>query len=95
MIKHSIGGSFKAAITKVEPHYAEYEIWIKPDLEQEEKPDITGSIKWDGCMNWQTNPDCMAHFCEKDDISSLSAAFLWVRLQAGQLMSNADKEAFR
>lgn len=25
--------------------------------------ELDGAIKWDGCINWQTNPDCMAHGC--------------------------------
>ena len=24
---------------------------------------IEGNLKWDGCINWQTNPGCMAHGC--------------------------------
>jgi hypothetical protein len=24
---------------------------------------LDGHVKWDGCINWQTNPDCMAHGC--------------------------------
>ena len=24
---------------------------------------IDGALKWDGCVNWQTNPDCMMHGC--------------------------------
>ena len=24
---------------------------------------IRGRIKWDGCVDWETNPDCMMHGC--------------------------------
>ena len=31
--------------------------------------DIGGYVKWDGCSNWSTNPDCMFHGCSREDIS--------------------------
>ena len=34
--------------------------------------EIEGHIKWDGCMNWQTDPKCMYHFCSDGDVDMLA-----------------------
>lgn len=36
---------------------------------------VSGFLKWDHCMNWQTNPECMAHFCTLADAERLTRAF--------------------
>lgn len=33
-------------------------------------------VKWDGCSNWETNRDCMVHFCRRDQMEELSALFV-------------------
>ena len=44
------------------------------------EPEFSGHVKWDGCMNWQTNNNCMAHFCAEDNLNSMIEAFraAWV-----------------
>ena len=34
----------------------------------------SGYIKWDGCMNWMTDPRLMLHHCTPSDIEELSCA---------------------
>jgi hypothetical protein len=38
-------------------------------------PVITGRLKWDGCMDWETNPICMYHFCSPKDVFDLAKMF--------------------
>lgn len=54
-------------ITKLEnnSHYASFEII---DTEDENFVVISGSVKWDGCINWQTNSECMAHACDAEEL---------------------------
>jgi hypothetical protein len=37
--------------------------------------EIDGALKWDGCINWQTNPDCMAHGCGPRYVDQITAIF--------------------
>lgn len=37
--------------------------------------DYGGALKWDGCLNWQTNPACLAHYCRLADHVALGVAF--------------------
>lgn len=43
--------------------------------DQDGEVEISGFHKWDGCVNWNTNPDCMYHFCGADDAERLTAMF--------------------
>ena len=36
---------------------------------------IRGSVKWDGCINWETNPECMAHGCGPRYVENIAAIF--------------------
>ena len=36
---------------------------------------INGTLKWDGCINWQTNPVCMVHGCSPSHMDDLTAIF--------------------
>lgn len=36
---------------------------------------IRGSVKWDGCINWETSPNCMYHFCEPAHADHLAQMF--------------------
>jgi hypothetical protein len=60
----------------------EFAVFLNNSLydETEPEPDITGTIKWDGCMNWDTGDNCMYHFCDTDDIDVLRDSFeaAWV-----------------
>lgn len=40
-----------------------------------ENDEISGWLKWDGCINWQTNSDCMAHGCGPGMIEALRDVF--------------------
>lgn len=31
-----------------------------------------GTLKWDGCANWETNPECMMHFCEPSEAQAMA-----------------------
>ena len=45
-----------------------------------------GYVKWDGCSNWQTNPDCMAHFCGPNQGEDLATIWQEIyRLAANNL----------
>ena len=37
--------------------------------------EIDGALKWDGCINWQTNPDCMMHGCGSHHVEELKEIF--------------------
>ena len=43
-----------------------------------ETSDISGWMKWDGCMDWTTD-DCYFHFCDLDDVMSFSVLFKEIR----------------
>lgn len=36
---------------------------------------IDGDLKWDGCINWQTNPECMMHGCGSNHVEQITAIF--------------------
>lgn len=36
---------------------------------------ISGAIKWDGCINWETNPDVMMHGCGPHHVRELNEIF--------------------
>lgn len=46
--------------------------------------EIEGSINWDGCVNWHTNPRLLFHFCEPSDAYNLADKFksLWAESKA-------------
>jgi len=48
---------------------------ISDYCDDEGEASITGHVKWDGCMDWQTNPNCMAHLCEPEAVPDLAWAF--------------------
>ena len=40
-------------------------------IKEDQQPQVTISVKWDGCANMNSMADgVMTHFCEKDDIFS-------------------------
>jgi hypothetical protein len=51
--------------------------WERADWE------IDGAVKWDGCINWQTNQTCMAHGCGPTYPDDLHAIFCAVYSAGG------------
>lgn len=37
---------------------------------------FNGTVKWDGCINYQTNPEAMAHGCDIGDLLHQSQALM-------------------
>ena len=55
-------------------HYGDDMMSATPDL-AEAASVIHGSVKWDGCANWQaTEEGVMLHTCGLDDLNELTAA---------------------
>lgn len=48
------------------------------DQWQEAFCEIDGDVKWDGCINWQTNPDTMMHGCGPRHVDQIQAIFATV-----------------
>lgn len=44
-----------------------------PCFEEDEKPQLVGHVKWDGCNEWDT-ADGVLHFCYKDGAQKLGQA---------------------
>jgi hypothetical protein len=42
--------------------------WRKADWQ------VEGTVKWDGCCNWQTSPKCMIHNCGPESLQRLTQA---------------------
>jgi hypothetical protein len=55
--------------------------------------EIEGSIKWDGCINWQTSPECMAHGCGPSYIDIVHAVFTAAYAEAAKHFGDMIKEA--
>ena len=36
------------------------------------KPEIEGSVKWDGCSNWVMGRHCMHHCCSREQLENIS-----------------------
>lgn len=36
---------------------------------------VRAGVKWDGCINWETNPNYLYHFCEPACVARLARAF--------------------
>src|SRR6476469_10000179 len=60
----------------------EFEILDPHDDELE----ISGFLKWDHCMNWNTNDNCMYHFCSMEDAHRLTKAFALVYAAGPKMM---------
>lgn len=54
--------------------------------------EIDGGLKWDGCINWQTNPSCMMHGCGPGHIGQVTAIFQTVYHIGKRHMSLLDDE---
>jgi hypothetical protein len=68
------------------PHYGNDPMSASPDLTTAES-EVHGSVKWDGCINWQaTEEGMMLHHCGEGDLESLMAAILEAHREAMKLM---------
>lgn len=60
------------------------------DIDDIEGWEVQALVKWDGCINWETHPECMAHFCEPQEADYLAPTFrLAWRLAADHLPNYA------
>ncbi len=83
--------------------YCEY--WLEPkhklavyfelsdSADEDFGPDYAGAIKWDGCMNWQTTPGMLAHFCDPTHAVAFAADMKRVWQLAHRLMPEAIFDA--
>jgi hypothetical protein len=64
-------------------------------LEEQAKAywELDGSVKWDGCINWQTNPDCMAHGCGPRTVEHIRDTFASVYAYADRYFDLLGDEA--
>lgn len=74
-------------------HALDFEFY-DPCEDIEDGWNLRGSVKWDGCMNWETSPDVMYHFCGIDSIKLLATTFLLIREITKQNLPTADAELF-
>lgn len=49
----------------------EFEIYRKSNGEIEKNREMWGSIKWDGCCNFMTDPNCYFHICDREEVSDI------------------------
>jgi len=54
-------------------HHIDFQI-LNLNASEEDNVDAYGFLKYDGCMNWQTDPDCMAHFCDPEQAGNFMNA---------------------
>lgn len=56
------------------------------------KPQIAGSVKWDGCSNWEFNSDqCLFHFCGISGVEALGGALRRCYEIAAKHLSSFDR----
>lgn len=58
-------------------------------LDTDGELEIEGSVKWDGCGNWDNNDAVLFHFCGAEDADKLSAKFKTVWNLARVLMGDS------
>jgi hypothetical protein len=51
-------------------------------------PLFSGHIRFDGCINWETSPDVMLHFCDPDDADEFREVFRRLWELPGQLLGD-------
>jgi len=52
-------------------YHVDYEVFDSRENTQGDDIILSGSVKWDGCSNWQTNEDCMLHACEREELVNI------------------------
>ena len=87
---HTYGESKEHAIRirlGTNDYYCDFEICSCPNYDETNYAmEVRGSIKWDGCMNWETDPNCMYHCCSVDDVDILAALLKEVWILAKPLL---------
>lgn len=58
------------------PVYGRADEWHKGPTEVDWE--LAGELKWDGCMDFQTNPECMVHGCVRADMESVGRVLVAV-----------------
>jgi hypothetical protein len=67
---------------------------IYDDQDDAGEPSWEGYVKWDGCVNWQTDTGCMAHFCCPEDIDAFAATFRTVWDLARPYFAGREDESY-
>ena len=73
-MKRTLGdtGYFATAELGENKLHVDFNVYLVDDDHDEYEFNIC--VKWDGCSNWQTNDDCMAHGCERDHLINAGQA---------------------
>ena len=50
----------------------EFRLYLTED--DHENYELRAFVKWDGCTNWETNEDCMAHGCYRSCLTNAGEA---------------------
>lgn len=83
-------------------YFVNFRAWLECDADElserrengkDAEPDVTGSVKWDGCINWQAGVGCMAHGCGPHHADTIAAAFREVYRRGREMLTNPDWEA--
>ena len=77
---------YQLSVTKKTDYICEFTLsdLTMPPIEYE--PIITGSVKWDGCMNWSTVDGHAAHSCDEEDLKELASWLHKARVMALALL---------
>lgn len=86
-------GKYVGKITKIHEYHVDFEIRDSNDASTDE-PDVTGTIKWDGCSNWQAGEHCQVHFCSAKDMDDFAAVFKAIYAEVPSVLQHADKDFF-
>lgn len=54
--------------------------------------EISGAVKWDGCINWHTNEQCQFHGCGPEIAERMKTIFQAIYHFAGVVMPRRDFE---
>lgn len=80
-------------LAELHGHYVDFYIYEGKDSEWDAdmEPWIDGSIKWDGCSNWQVHGHYPIHFCSKGESKMFSELFQFLYFFAAELMPEHEK----
>lgn len=62
---------------------------------QDDEVEVTGFVKWDGCVNWSTSDNCMYHFCGKEHLVHFAQMMYAAILIAEEVMGDKVDPCFR
>ena len=80
----NIGGMYECVCVKIDDYFAEYEIYEAEDMIYK------GSVKWDGCSNWNEIDGCI-HFCDTYQIDAFAQAFKHCYAHASKVITKWDE----